>query len=1003
MAEPIAVSSPVLSGWMNQRKLFWLAGGLAALVLLIAVGFILFERHEVLKNTSTEIELYAKLLEQQTSADISAIEATVGSVSQRIDVQTDPTNPQLSTRLADAIHGRPQLRSLSILDSLGRVLHSSSPGNLNVVVDFSLFGTLPEAGSNAVLGPTLKGRDLSSLHSAANWAGQFNVLPMLQRFNTSSGETLTLVALINIDHFSAQHELIFSDPSIRVALLSYGGTLLTATANAALKSGVPLRQLPVFTAFLPLKESGNYIGAGLRDDQVITSFRTARRWPVLVLVEKPYAATMSALSVIRNWTLAVVALVWLAILAMAFVFARSLRRNAAIDAQLQAANLSVFASEARLRAMLESSIDGVLAIDESGCIIAFNPAAEKIFDRTSAEVMGGAMEEFLVPINFRHDHQEGLRKYIETREGPVLRRLNRRMETVGMRRNGRIFPMELTIVSSRIQDQMFFTATVRDITEKKLIEAEKASLLVRYRTLSVDLERQKTALDQHAIVSIMNADESIIYANDKLVETSGFSRDELIGRKYYQLRRQLDPVVYASLRESLASGRVWHGELVMRQRNGGSYWATSTLVPVPGDDGKPRQWINIETDISALRRTEIQLQQARLRELEMGNRIQQSLLAGNPAQKMPGIWLTSYNQASKGVDGDFFDVIRMGHHCVDILAGDVMGKGVPAALMGAATKLQFSRSIAELLTLQGHGNERPQPSAIVAAVHDAMTPHLQTLEAFVTLIYIRIDNLRNTITWIGCGHEETLLCRVNGDIQLLPNQHPPMGVLDGQSFTQDEEALAIGDAVFLCSDGLTDAIGADGERIGRDLLNQTVQQVVMAHPAPAAALHSLRREILHDDVQVVDDITMLLIKRTQEHDFERRCELPIALASIRALREFVSANALRAGLAEEVAALFVVAAVEVFTNIIRHAQGLLPGAPIELIVRDSTEAFTLDIVHLGAPFSPPDEVEETDLGAFPEGGFGLSIIRNSCDWVDYLHHQGVNTVRMTRFIQGNTA
>jgi anti-sigma regulatory factor (Ser/Thr protein kinase) len=126
--------------------------------------------------------------------------------------------------------------------------------------------------------------------------------------------------------------------------------------------------------------------------------------------------------------------------------------------------------------------------------------------------------------------------------------------------------------------------------------------------------------------------------------------------------------------------------------------------------------------------------------------------------------------------------------------------------------------------------------------------------------------------------------------------------------------------------------------------------------------------------------------------------LPIALSSLRGFREFVSAHALRLGLPEDDAAMFVVAAVEVFTNIIRHAQALLPDAPVELIVHDTTEALTLDIIHLGAAFTPPDEVEVSDLSTYPEGGFGLTIIRNSCDCVDYLHHQGVNTVRMTRWL-----
>jgi PAS domain S-box-containing protein len=562
-----------------------------------------------------------------------------------------------------------------------------------------------------------------------------------------------------------------------------------------------------------------------------------------------------------------VLLAWLAILALSLVLARRLRHDATVQARLHAANLSVIDSESRLRATLESSLDGVLAINDSGCIIAFNPAAEKIFDRTSAEVMGRPMEDFLVPSHLRHDHQAGLKQYVKGNEGPVLQRLNRRMETVGMRRDGTIFPLELTVVSSMVNGAVFFTATVRDITE--------------------------------------------------------------------------------------------------------------------------------------LRATENALHEARLRELEIGSRIQQSLLAANPARQLSGLWLTSYNQASKGVDGDFFDVIQMGDHCVDILAGDVMGKGVPAALMGAATKLQFSRSIAELLTLRGHGGEPPHPAAIVASVHEAMTPHLQDLEAFVTLVYVRIDSLRNVITWIGCGHEETIVVRGHGGIEFLPNQHPPLGILSRQYYTEDEAPLAIGDAVFLCSDGLTDAIGVDGVRLGRDLVSEAVNLVVRAHPAPAAALHALRRQVLQEGVQVVDDITMVLIVRTALHDYPTRYELPIALDAIRGFRQFVAAHAQRVGLSEDDAGIFVVAGVEVFTNIIRHAQGLLPGAPVELIIHDTPGALTLDIVYLGAQFTPPDEVVDTDFSAFPEGGFGLTIIRSSCDRVDYLHHQGVNTVRMVRGVDAN--
>jgi phosphoserine phosphatase RsbU/P len=208
--------------------------------------------------------------------------------------------------------------------------------------------------------------------------------------------------------------------------------------------------------------------------------------------------------------------------------------------------------------------------------------------------------------------------------------------------------------------------------------------------------------------------------------------------------------------------------------------------------------------------------------------------------------------------------------------------------------------------------------------------------------------------------------------------------------------LAPGDAVFLCSDGLTDAVRPDGERIGRERLNAGVRRVLRAHPSPSVALHAVRRRLLHPGVQLNDDVTMVLVKRPEAGNTTSRRELPIALGSLRAVRDFVRTQALDAGLPEEEAGLFEVAGVEVFTNIVRHAKGLLPGAPVELMALCESEELVLEFFYLGEVYTPPAEVVETDFSAFPEGGFGLTIIRNASDALVYDHHDGVNSVRMTR-------
>ena len=233
---------------------------------------------------------------------------------------------------------------------------------------------------------------------------------------------------------------------------------------------------------------------------------------------------------------------------------------------------------------------------------------------------------------------------------------------------------------------------------------------------------------------------------------------------------------------------------------------------------------------------------------------------------------------------------------------------------------------------------------------------------------------------------------------MLPNQHPPLGILSPSDYTQSSIALAADDVLFLCSDGLTDAIGPDGQRLGRDIVNTTLRRLVRDHPTPTAALQALRQELLHSTVQLNDDVTMALIMQAGANSTDSRCELPIEMPSINTLREFVHERSLHAGLSEADAAMFELASVEVFTNIVRHAKGLLPGAPLEVIAHCSAHKIVLEVIHLGEAFTPPAETIAPDLTSFPEGGFGMTIIRSACSEVEFLHHEGVNTVRMTRLI-----
>ena len=146
-----------------------------------------------------------------------------------------------------------------------------------------------------------------------------------------------------------------------------------------------------------------------------------------------------------------------------------------------------------------------------------------------------------------------------------------------------------------------------------------------------------------------------------------------------------------------------------------------------------------------------ELESQRLRqELEIGSTIERVLLTSQLPPALPPFDVAASSLPSRYVDGDFLDFYRHGAGTLDLVIADVMGKGIPAALVGAAAKHQLTRAFNRALV----NGSAPLPAVreILHLANAELAPRLIAIERFITLCYARLQADQRTLSLVDCGH-----------------------------------------------------------------------------------------------------------------------------------------------------------------------------------------------------------------------------------------------------------
>ena len=188
-------------------------------------------------------------------------------------------------------------------------------------------------------------------------------------------------------------------------------------------------------------------------------------------------------------------------------------------------------------------------------------------------------------------------------------------------KGGSLYWVEATIVPflDETGKPRQYLAVRTDITSLKTAEAALRESLRR-------VEEVTFALNEHAIVAVTDPQGKINFVNEKFCHLSKYSREELLGQDHRLINSGSHPREFIrDLWTTIGNGRVWHGELKNRAKDGSFYWVDTTIVPFLNHEGKPRQYVAVRADITSLKEADeaLRLQAGKLaganRDLELAN------------------------------------------------------------------------------------------------------------------------------------------------------------------------------------------------------------------------------------------------------------------------------------------------------------------------------------------------------------------------------------------------
>ena len=238
-----------------------------------------------------------------------------------------------------------------------------------------------------------------------------------------------------------------------------------------------------------------------------------------------------------------------------------------------------------------------------------------------------------------------------------------------------------------------------------------------------------------------------------------------------------------------------------------------------------------------------------VQEVELAARVQRMFLPiSRPS--IPGLEIAGMMQPVRGVGGDYYDYIPINEHTIQVVIADVAGKGVPAALLMAATAAAVQLEVSEKRGLLDVVNR------LNNGIHSVSDGN-----RYVTLVLANIDALSRSFRYVNCGHNPALLFQAKTrDVIPMNSSCFPVGMFDSEACEVNRANLAAGDILVLYTDGITEAENSQGEEFGMERLSAVIRRDSSLSAEEILSNIFQSAEEFCQGVGFEDDATALVVK-----------------------------------------------------------------------------------------------------------------------------------------------